>query len=334
MPLDPTYVGIRDFRVETGFTPLYTMTIDEARGADAKMVGGRWKWHEHPENVFDVSFDGPAGEQSIRVYRPQSAEPLPVLFYFFGGGFVAGSLKTSDSICRVLATMTPCVVFSVDYRLAPEHPFPAALDDCYAAIRWVAEHGSEFGADSRRMAVAGDSSGGNLAAVMALMARDNDGPRISAQVLVYPPLRNPPPDGAALTKSMRENIDPMFFNAQLNTWYWSYYLAESADGDSPYASPLKAADHSGLPPTMVVSAEYCPLLDENKAYVRALARAGVAVEFHRYDGLPHGFLTVAALLDRARDAFGLIARFLRQQLTEKGNEVISSRSGQAEPGDC
>jgi acetyl esterase len=316
MPLDPTFVGIRDYRVETGFTPLYAMTIDEAREAEAKMAPGRWRWHEHPEKVFDLSFDGPAGEQSIRIYRPRSERSLPVLFYFFGGGFVAGSLRTSDSICRALATMTPCVVVSVDYRLAPEHPFPAALDDCNAAVRWVAEHGSEFGADSRRLAVAGDSSGGNLAAVIALMSRDNGGPRISAQVLVYPPLRNPPPDDAALTRSMRENIDPMFFNARLNAWYWSYYLAQSADGDSPYASPLRATDHSGLPPAMIMSAEYCPLLDENKAYVAELARAGVPVEFHRYDGLPHGFLTVAALLDRARDAFGLIAEFLRRQWAE------------------
>ncbi|RJQ75668.1 alpha/beta hydrolase [Pseudonocardiaceae bacterium YIM PH 21723] len=317
MPLDPTFAEIRDFRVETGFKPLYTMTIDEARRADAKMAPGRWKWHEHPEDVFDLSFDGQAGERSIRIYRPQSAEPLPVLFYFYGGGFVAGSLRTSDSICRALAAMTPCIVASVDYRLAPEHPFPAALDDCYAAVKWVAEHGSEFGADSRRLAVAGDSSGGNLAASTALMSRDDDGPRISAQVLVYPPLRNPPPGGDAPTRSMRKNIDPMFFNARLNAWYWNYYLAESADGDSPYASPLAADDHGGLPPAMIMSAEYCPLLDENKAYGAELTRAGVPVEFHRYDGLPHGFLQVAALHDRARDAFSLIAGFLRKRWAEQ-----------------
>ncbi len=317
MPLDPTYVGIREFREETGFTPLYTMTVDEAREADAATEAGTWKWHEHPEEVFDLDFDGPAGRQSIRVYRPESDEPLPVLFYFFGGGFVVGSLNTSDSICRALANMTPCVVVSVGYRLAPEDPFPAAIDDCYAAMKWVAEHGAEIGADTRRLAVAGDSCGGNLAAVMALMARDKAEPKISAQVLIYPPLRNPPADGAPLTDSMRENTDPMFFNAYSNTWFWSLYLAEHADGESPYASPLKATDHSGLPAAMVIAAQYCPLADENEAYADALTRAGVPVEFHRYEGLPHGFLAVAAVLDRAKDAFGLIAKFLREQLTDK-----------------
>jgi acetyl esterase len=313
MPLDPTYVGIRDFREATGFTPLYTMTVEEARRADAETEARDWDWHDHPEEVFDVSFAGPAGEQTVRVYRPRSDGPLPVLMYFLGGGFVVGSLNTSDAICRVLANAVPCVVVSVGYRLAPEHPFPAAIEDCYAAVRWTAEHAAEFGGDGRRIGVAGDSSGGNLAAVMALMARDQDGPEISAQVLVYPPLRH---DSA--TRSMRDNTDPMFFNAYSNAWFWGLYLADPADGDSPYASPLNATDHGGLPPALVMTAEYCPLHDENEAYAEALSRAGVPVTYLRYPGLPHGFLAVAAVLETARHALGLIAGFLRERWGVEG----------------
>lgn len=309
MSLDPTYVGIRDYRVATGFTPLYTMSVDQARRADRETEAANWDWHQQPEEVFDLNFTGPAGQQSIRVYRPQSDRPLPVLLYFFGGGWVVGSLDTSDAICRALASMVPCVVVSVGYRLAPEQPFPAAVDDCYAGLKWVADHASELGADSGRIAVAGDSSGGNLAAAMTLMARDDDGPPISAQVLAYPATSS-----SAATKSMRDNTDPMFFNATSSAWFWSHYLAEPADGDSPYASPLNAADHSGLPAALVITAEFCPLHDEGEAYADALSLAGVPVEYHRYTGLPHGFLAVASVLDTARAALDLIANFLRQRL--------------------
>jgi acetyl esterase len=174
----------------------------------------------------------------------------------------------------------------------------------------VADHASELGADAGRMGVAGDSSGGNLAAVMALMARDDDGgPSLSAQVLAYPPTRS-----GAETESMRDNKDTMFFNAYSSAWFWSHYLAEPSDGDSPLASPLNAPDLSGLPPTLVVTAEYCPLRDEGEAYANALLRAGVLVEYHRYGGLPHGFLAMAPVLDTAKEALGLIAGFLRRRL--------------------
>lgn len=309
MPLDPTYATIRGYRKATGFTPLYTMSVDQARRADAETEASNWNWHEHPEEVFDVNFTGPAGQQVVRVYRPQGDVPLPMLMYFNGGGFVVGSLSTSDAICRALATMVPCVVVSAGYRLAPEHPFPAAIDDCYAAMKWAATHAAEFGADRRRIAVAGDSSGGNLAAAMALMARDKDGPPLSAQVLAYPPLHN-----NLASKSKRDNIDPMFFNAYSNAWFWSHYLADPADGDSPYASPLKAVDHSGLPPALIMTAELCPVRDEGEAYSNALSRAGVPVDYYLYKGVPHGFLAVAAKFETARDALRLIADYLRQRL--------------------
>jgi acetyl esterase len=309
MSLDPTYAMIRSYREATGFTPLYTMTVEEARRADAETEAGSWHWHEHPEEVFDLNVPGPAGQLPVRVYRPRSDEPLPIVMYFNGGGFVVGSVNTSDSICRALASMARCVVVSVGYRLAPENPFPAAIDDSYAVLKWAAEHAAELGADGRRIAVAGDSSGGNVAAVMALMARDNDGPALSAQVLVYPPLHNNP-----ASKSMLENKDPMFFNAYSSAWFWSLYLADPADGDSPYASPLKAVDHSRLPAALIMTGELCPVRDEGADYSEALSRAGVPVEYHEYAGLPHGFLAVSAKLPTGREALRLIARFLRQQL--------------------
>lgn len=310
MPLDPTVARVRDYRIATGFTPLYTMSVDQARRADRETEAAAWDWHKQPEEVFDLDISGPAGPQTVRVYRPHSDGPLPVLVYFFGGGWVVGSLDTSDAICRALASMVPCVIVSAGYRLAPEHPFPAAIDDCYAAVKWIADNASQLGADGGRMGVAGDSSGGNLAAVMTLMARDDDdGPPISAQVLVYPPFHS-----SAATKSMRDNTDPMFFNAHSSAWFWNQYLAEPADGDSPLASPLNAADHSGLPAALVITAEFCPLHDEGEAYADALSLAGVPVEYHRYTDLPHGFLAMASILDTAREAMGEIADFLRRRL--------------------
>lgn len=311
MPLDPIVARIRDYRIATGFTPLYTMSVDQARRADAETEATAWDWHKQPEDIFEVNIPGPAGPQPVRVYRPLSDSPLPVLVYCFGGGWVVGSLETSDAICRALSTMVPCIIVSAGYRLAPEHPFPAAIDDCYAAVKWVAKHAPELGADGGRIGVAGDSSGGNLAAAMTLMARDDDhGPLISAQVLVYPPVVS----NGGETESMRANKDPMFFNAYSSAWFWRQYLAAPADADSPLASPLNAPDHSGLPAALVITAEFCPLCDEGEAYAEALSRAGVPVEYHRYTDLPHGFVAMAAVLGTARDALGEIADFLRRRL--------------------
>ncbi|MFI2049117.1 alpha/beta hydrolase [Streptomyces purpureus] len=287
------------------------MSVDEARRADRETEAAIWDWIKQPEEVFDLDVAGPAGPLSLRVYRPvsHSDSPLPVLVYFFGGGFVVGSLDTSEAMCRALSSMVPCVVVAVGYRLAPENPFPAAVDDCYAAVKWLADHASQLGADSARIAVAGDSNGGTLAAAVSLMARDDDGPSISAQVLIYPAMRH----GSA-TKSMRDNTDPMFFNAHSTAWFWNLYLADPADGESPYASPLNATDHSGLPAALMMTAEFCPLQDEGEAYADALARAGVPVEYRPYSGLPHGFLAMASVLDTARDALDVIGDFLRRRL--------------------
>lgn len=311
MPLHPTVEGIRNYRLATGFTPLYTMSVEEARKADAETEAEIWTWIEQPKEIFDLDVGGPAGPLTLRVYKPQteSDAPLPVLVYFFGGGFVVGSLDTSETFCRALSSLVRCVVVSVGYRLAPEHPFPAAVDDCYAAVEWVAENASQLGGDGGRIAVAGDSNGGTLSAAVSLMSRDNDGPRISAQVLVYPAMRY-----GSDTESMRDNVDPMFFNGYSVPWFWNHYLANPVDGESPYASPLAATDHSGLPAALMLTAEFCPLRDEGAAYAEALSRAQVPVEHHQYADLPHGFLSMASVLEPAREALDVIVQFLRHRL--------------------
>jgi acetyl esterase len=179
----------------------------------------------------------------------------------------------------------------------------------------VAENASRFHADGGRIAVAGDSNGGTLAAAISQMARDADGPRICAQVLIYPAMRH----GSA-TDSMRDNRDPMFFNGHSVPWFWNLYLADPADGASPYASPLNATDHSGLPPALMITAEFCPLRDEGEEYANALSAADVPVEHHRYEDLPHGFISMASVLDKAREALDGIAAFLRRRLAQADTE--------------
>jgi acetyl esterase len=244
----------------------------------------------------------------VRIYRPAPGR-LPVLAYFFGGGWTLGSIDTSDGICRSLANDAGCMVVTVGYRLAPEHPFPAAVHDCYATVRWLAEDGEQIGADPGRLAVGGDSAGGNLAAAVTLLARDRGGPGLAGQLLVYPNT-----DYRADTASLRENVDPYLFNRTSVDWYWGHYLTSPADGDNPLASPLRAADLAGLPPALVITAEYDPLRDEGERYAQRLAAAGVPVTLSRYDGMIHGFFAMAGALDAGGAAIKEAAGALRTWL--------------------
>ncbi len=189
--------------------------------------------------------------------------------YFFGGGWSLGTLDTSDAVCRRLTNSARCVTIAVSYRLAPESKFPAAVDDCYAGTSWVADHGAELDVDAGRLAVGGDSSGGNLAAAVALRARERGRPSIAHQLLVYPNT-----DYAADTESMRDVTDELFFNPKSIAWYWGMYLRSAHDGENPLASPLREGDLSGLPAATVITAEYDPLRDEGEAYARRLRAAG------------------------------------------------------------
>jgi len=256
--------------------------------------------------IHDRRIPGPAGEIPVRLYRPRSGEALPLLVFLHGGGFVVCDLDTHDPLCRLLANTVGCAVLSVDYRLAPEAKFPAAPEDCYAATCWAADHAHELGADPSRIAVAGDSAGGNLAAVVAQLVRDRSGPTLAHQLLIYPVTHY-----AFDTASYSENAEGYFLTRGMMEWFWNHYLEKPEHGQDPLASPLVAKDVSGLAPATLITAEFDPLRDEGEAYAERLRRAGVPVELQRYDGMFHGFFAMTEMLDPARDAVEFAAARLR-----------------------
>jgi acetyl esterase len=257
--------------------------------------------------VKDLEVPGPAGTIPVRIYRPSERADHPVLVYLHGGGWAICSLETHDVTCRQLANGADCVVVSVDYRLAPEHRFPAAPEDCYAALSWTARNAASLGGDPRRLAIGGDSAGGNLTAAVSLMARDRKGPRLCHQLLIYPVT-----DHAFDTDSYRENADAPILTREIMQGFWGYYLAREEDGRHPYASPLRAEDVSGLPPAHLITAEYDPLRDEGEAFARRLAETGVPVVQRRYEGMVHGFLAFGDFIDLAREAMEDVTRELRR----------------------
>jgi acetyl esterase len=289
--------------------PLYQMTLAQARAADlASIQAGRGP--ATPVGaVTNLRIPGPDGELAARLYHPGGRRAVPVLLYFFGGGWTLGNLDTCDEVCRRLCAGAEVLVLSVAYRLAPEHPFPAAPADCLAATRWAARHLDRYGGDPDRIAVAGDSAGGNLAAAVALQARDRGGPPLACQVLVYPNVWH-----GADTRSMRENTDPTRFNRHSVAWYWGHYLADPAHGANPLASPLLAGDLSGLPPALLITAEHDPLRDEAEQYADRLQQAGVPVTRLRYTGMAHGFFTMTGTFPQAREATEQVIHYLRSAL--------------------
>ena len=234
----------------------------------------------------------------VRIYRPAGDGPFPVTMMFHGGGWVIGDLVTADCQSREVCNGAQTLVISVDYRLAPEHRFPAAADDCYAATVWAAKHAADYGGDATRLAVAGDSAGGNLAAVVAQMARDKNGPAISFQLLVYPVT-----DGVHFNRaSYHDNGEGYLLTADSMHWFWDHYAPNVEDRRNPYASPLLADDLSSLPPALVMTAEFDPLRDEGEAYAHELEAAGVAAELVRYDGFIHGFFGQTRTIPATRAA--------------------------------
>lgn len=304
MSLDPQIAALLA-RLDAGFPPVHTMSGPEARAA----IRARFVPESDPEPVAEVNdVDVPVDRGSVRVrhYRPDAAAPLPILVFAHGGGFVFCDLDTHDGLCRALANLIPAVVISVDYRLAPELRWPTAAEDVYAVSRWAAEHAARLGGDVRRLAVGGDSAGGNLAAVTALMARARGGPTIAGQLLLYPVLA-----ANFTTESYRLFGEGYYNPATAMRWYWDQYLPANADRDHPYASPLKA-ELAGLPPAIVVVAGHDPLRDEGIAYVDALTSAGVPNVLARFDGAIHGFMTMPTLdiAQTARNRVGLELRAL------------------------
>ncbi|MET7769967.1 alpha/beta hydrolase [Nocardia sp. NPDC005366] len=238
----------------------------------------------------DLVIDGPGGDLALRVYAPHGSEGsvLPVVVFAHGGGFVFCDLDSHDEFCRSIADSVGTVVVAVDYRLAPEHPGPAAMEDVYAVLNWAAEHISAYGGDPHRIAVAGDSAGGNLAATVCLAARDRSGPPIVAQILLYPVI-----DDDFSTESYRLYGQGYYNDAEAMRWYWAQYAPDGTD--SPYLVPSRAGSLAGLPPAVVATAELDPPCSGGEDYARRLAEAGVPVITHRFDGLFHGFLTFPKL---------------------------------------
>jgi acetyl esterase len=305
MPLDPQLRAARDQRERDHVPPLYEMSLADARAADLASIRQGGGAAEPVFEVTELAIAGPGGDLPLRLYRPAATRPLPALLYLFGGGWVLGTIDTADGVARRLANSSGAIVAVVGYRLAPEHPFPCAVDDCYAALRWVAAHGGEIGADPARLAVGGDSAGGNLAAAVTLLARD-DGPQLAGQLLVYPNT-----DQLADDESMRAADDPFLFNRHSVAWYLRHYLKGAQDAANPLASPLRAPSLAGLPPALVITAEHDPLRDQGEAYARRLADEGVPVELSRYPGMAHGFFTMAGTVEASLTAIAQAAGQLR-----------------------
>jgi len=278
MPLDPQFKEITEMFAQ--MPALGELPLDALRGApepnpDATEV----------DAVTERCIPGPGGELAVRIYRSGEGDELPLLLFMHGGGFVLGNLDTHDELARDLTAGTGCVTVSVAYRLAPEHPYPAATDDCFAALSWAAANAREFGADPARLAVIGDSAGGNLAAVTAMRARDEGGPPVAAQVLIYPT--------ADLSAPMLPAPDGNFYilSPQTRKFFNESYLEDLSQATLPYVSPGLAENLSALPPTLLITAEYDPLCAQGEALAAGYRRAGVEVSCTRYDGAIHGFAT-------------------------------------------
>jgi acetyl esterase len=305
MALDPQARAVLDRLAAMGGPPINEMTVSDVRRDSIKMAAMQGA-PEDVAKVEDRTLPGPAREIPVRIYTPAFQGPLPVLVFFHGGEWVIGSIEMVDGLCRSLANASGCIVVSVDYRLAPEPPFPAAADDAYGAALWVADNAAGFDGDPARIAVGGDSAGGNLAAVVALMARDRGRPALKFQLLVYPAT-----DAACDTPSCSENADGYFLTRDAILWFWNHYLPREADRTNPYASPLRARDFRGLPEALVITAEYDPLRDEGERYAERLRDAGVPVQLTRYEGMIHGFFAMGAVIDQGRKAIEQAAAALR-----------------------
>ena len=270
------------------------------------------------ESVQLLLAPGPAGPVPVRRYRPAGAaidERLPALMYYHGGGFVIGDLDTHDVVCRTLANGARCAVFSVEYRKAPEAPFPAAVEDCFAATQHVAAQAASLGVDAARIAVGGDSAGGNLAAVIALLARDAGSPAIAFQLLIYPAA-----DQQMGFPSIDRNGDGYLLTKRAMLYFRGHYLPREADWLDWRASPLLAKSLAGLPPALVLTAGYDPLVDEGKTYADRLVREGVKAEYRNHADMIHGFITMGRVLDTANDTLAECASALREAFTSTAEQ--------------
>ena len=315
MTPDAVTLAFLDALKAAGRRPLWELTIDEVRASirAASLQLGAPSTDVH--DVVDRKMPVPGGEIGLRVYTPRPANedrPFPIVVHLHGAGFVAGDLDTHDSIARYYCKHADAVVIAVDYRLAPEHPFPAAVDDAYAAVEWAVEHAHELHGDARRIAVLGDSAGGNLAAVVCQLAKARNGPRIAFQALVYPVVDFRP--GATYPSREQFGGGDFFLSNRDMEFFRSCYLNDvPRNGSEPRASPL-LGDLAGLPPALVVTAGCDPLHDEAKAYADRLAAAGVPVEYRCFESTIHAFMSFAAALPVGVEGLSFVASRLRAAL--------------------
>ncbi|HLJ32882.1 MAG TPA: alpha/beta hydrolase [Ktedonobacteraceae bacterium] len=312
MPLDPQVALL--IQAEANTPEMYTLSVEDARQQVLLSVAALKGEKEPIKSVENHEIPGPGGVIPVRIYTPEGEVPLPILVYFHGGGWVLCNLDTHDSICRGLANLVGCIVVSVDYRLAPEHKYPAAVEDCYAATCWVAQNAAAIGGDATRLAVGGDSAGGNLTAVVNLIARDEGGPSISFQLLIYPVTDYHTPG----TPSYIENQEGYLLSREDMIWYFGHYLSSPDEAQDPHVSPLKASDLSNLPSAMVITAEFDLLRDEGEAFAQRLQEAGVPVILKRYNGLIHGLFGKDDGIDQAIQAQIDAANVLREAFSRKG----------------
>nr|AIT69706.1 lipase/esterase AS-Trib6 [uncultured bacterium] len=259
--------------------------------------------------IEELTIPVASGDIPARLYAPPATGKLPVLVHYHGGGWVYMNLDTHDAYCRLLANRTGCAVIAVEYRKAPEYPFPIPLEDCYAALRWTVSNADKLGLDATRLGVIGDSAGGNLAAAVAIMARDQHGPAIKAQVLTYPAV-----DATMSQPSVTENAAAPLLGRPQMDWFWKHYNKHGGNAQDPRLSPLYASDLSRLPPAFISTAEFDPLRDEGEAYANKLRAAGVAVDYRRYDGVFHGFMLMAKIIPEGAQLIAAQAAFIKQHL--------------------
>lgn len=308
MPLHPQAAAFLATWNRINTAPLESTPVEVTRRS---LLAGLGPLKDCPalDRIETLAIDGPGGPLQIRIYLPLGNRPLPVCLYFHGGGWVLNSIDTHDDLARRLAHAGSCALISVDYRLAPEHKYPAAVEDAWCALEWTVRHGGDYGLDVSRIAVCGDSAGGNLAAALCLLTRDRGGPPIQFQVLAYPIT-----DCDFDRFSYHDNAEGYFLTRSQMQWFWEQYVASPAQMREPYASPLLADSLAGLPPAIVLTAEYDPLRDEGEAYATALAAAGGRATLVRYPGMIHGFLKRVETFDDARSAIALIGQELRAGL--------------------
>lgn len=300
MPVDPDIAAVLAALESMAAPPMSAGTPEAARAAFRFMtVDMRRADSVIPvKETEDIVIPTRDGDLPARVYRPERDRPTPTVLFVHGGGFVIGDIETHDNQARSICAAADAVVVSVDYRLAPEAPWPAAVHDAHAALRWVAANVEDLGDDAKRIAIAGDSAGGNISAVVAQLARV-DGPALAAQLLIYPSVDMDP---EAAYPSRVDNAVGYFLTADDMQWFVTHYVGATPDVHDPLMSPLRAPDLSGLPPAVVVTAEFDPLRDEGEAYADALRAAGVEVDAKRYDGMIHGFFDMGPLSPGARAA--------------------------------